>query len=247
VAQGAKDVTIGDEQFRYDPAHFLLCSLDLPVVSQVVEASEEKPYLALKLEFDPALIASVSVEAGVPGGHSDSSVRSIAVSKLEGDLLDAIVRLVRLLENQQDYQMVSPLVMREIIYRLLMSEQGARLRQMAAFGGNSHRITKAVHTLRNRFNEQLSIEDLARDLGMSVSSFHQHFKTATSMSPLQFQKLLRLQEARRLLIAEDMDASSAAGRVGYDDASQFTREYKRLFGEPPMRDVGRFKKLAASN
>lgn len=139
--------------------------------------------------------------------------------------------------------MVSPLVRREIVYRLLTSEQGPRLRQMAVFGGNAHRIAKAVQVLRSKFNEPLSVEQLASDMGMSVSSFHQHFKNATSMSPLQFQKMLRLQEARRLLISEDVDASSAAVRVGYEDASQFTREYKRLFGNPPMRDVSQLKQL----
>lgn len=236
---------LGEERYRYDPANFLLCSLDVPVVARIVEATPKKPYLGLKLDLDSALIASVSVEAGVSPGRSETSVRSIAVGQLDGDLLDAIVRLIRLLDNKADYTMVSPLVMREIIYRLLVSEQGPRLRQMAAFGGHTHRITKAVQTLKTRYNEPLSIEDLARQLGMSVSSFHQHFKTATSMSPLQFQKLLRLQEARRLLLTEDVDASSAAARVGYDDASQFTREYKRLFGNPPMRDVARFKQLAA--
>ena len=246
IAQGAKEVLLGEEVFRYDPAHFLLCSLDVPVVSQVVDATSQRPYLGLKLDLDPTLIASVSVEAGVSPGRSDFSVKSIAVGKLQGDLLDAFVRLFRLLDNPDDYRMISPLVIREIIYRLLISDQGPRLRQMAVFGGHTNRITKAVQTLRNKFSESLSIEDLARDLGMSVSSFHQHFKTATSMSPLQFQKLLRLQEARRLLLTEDLDASSAAVRVGYDDASQFTREYKRLFGDPPMRDVARFRQLAPS-
>lgn len=246
IAQGAKEVQLGDERYRYDPAHYLLCSLDLPVVSQVVEASAEKPFLGLKLDLDPTLIASVSVEAGVMSGRNDSSVKSLAVSKLEGDLLDAFVRLFRLLDSPADFQMISPMVTREIVYRLLKSEQGPRLQQMAVFGGNSHRITKAVQTLRTRFAEALSIEDLASDLGMSSSSFHQHFKTVTSMSPLQFQKLLRLQEAKRLLLTEDLDASSAAMRVGYDDASQFTREYKRLFGDPPMRDVARFKQTTSS-
>lgn len=246
IAQGAKEVQMGEDRFRYDPANYLLCSLDVPVESQVVEASAEKPYLGLKMDLDPALIASVSVEAGVSPGRPDSSVRSIAVGKLQGELLDAFVRLFRLLENPHDYRVVSPLVTREIIYRLLISEQGPRLRQMAVFGGNTHRITKAVQTLRTKFNEPLSIEELAHEMGMSVSSFHQHFKTATSMSPLQFQKLLRLQEARRLLLSEDVDASSAAVRVGYDDPSQFTREYKRLFGDPPMRDVARFKQLSSS-
>jgi AraC-like DNA-binding protein len=242
IAQGAKEVLLGEERFRYDPGNFLLCSLDLPVVAQVVEATLDKPYLGLKLELDPALIASVSVEAGLSSGRNDSSVKSIAVSPLDGDLLDAFIRLFRLLDTPADYRVISPLVTREIIYRLLISDQGPRLRQMAVFGGNTNRITKAVQTLRTRFSESLSIEDMARELGMSASSFHQHFKTATSMSPLQFQKLLRLQEARRLLLTENMDASSAAVRVGYDDASQFTREYKRLFGDPPMRDVARFKR-----
>lgn len=244
IAQGAKEVLLGEERFRYDPANYLLCSLDVPVVSQVVDATPEKPYLGLKFDLDPTLIASVSVEAGISPIRAESSVKSIAVSQLEGDLLDAFVRMIRLLDSPSDYRVISPLVTREIIYRLLTSDQGARLRQMAVFGGNTHRITRAVQTLRTRFNESLNIEDMASDLGMSVSSFHQHFKTATSMSPLQFQKLLRLQEARRLLLTEDMDASSAAVRVGYDDASQFTREYKRLFGDPPMRDVQRFKRVA---
>jgi len=246
IAQGAKEVQLGDERLRYDPNHYLLTSLDVPVISQVVEATPEKPYLGLKLELDPGIITSVSVEAGISPARSDCSVKSMAVSQLDDDLLDAFVRLFRLIDNQADYRMLSPLVTREIVYRLLKSDQGPRLQQMAVFGGNTNRITRAVQTLRSKYNENLSIEELAQDLGMSVSSFHQHFKTATSMSPLQFQKHLRLQEARRLLLTEDMDASSAAVRVGYDDASQFSREYKRLFGDPPMRDVTRFRKQAAA-
>ncbi|MBS1956699.1 MAG: AraC family transcriptional regulator [Cyanobacteria bacterium SZAS-4] len=246
VAQGAKEVTFGEERLRYDPAHYLLISLDVPVVSQVVEATPEKPYLGLKLDLDPATIASVIVEAGINAGRSDTSVKSMDVSKLQDDLLDAMVRLLRLVENPDDFRVVSPMVIREIIYRVLKSEQGSRLRQMAVFGGHTNRITKAVQILRNKYNENLSMETLAQDLGMSVSSFHQHFKTATSMSPLQFQKMLRLQEARRLLLTEDIDAGTAAEIVGYDDASQFSREYKRTFGEPPKRDVGRFKQLASA-
>ncbi len=246
VAQGAKEVQFGDVRLRYDPRHFLVGSLDLPIVSQVVEATPARPYLCLKLTLDPTAIASVCVETGASPNRVESSVSSMAVSELHGDLLDAFVRLVRILENPSDFKVVSPLVTREIIYRLLKSEQAVRLQQMAVFGGNSHRIAKAVDTLRKRFNEALRIEDLAGELGMSVSSFHQHFKTVTSMSPLQYQKLLRLQEARRLLLTEDLDASGAALRVGYDDASQFSREYKRLFGDPPMRDVGRFRQLATA-
>ncbi len=246
VAQGAKEVTLGEERLRYDTANYLLISLDVPVVSQVVDATPTKPYLGLKLDFDPATIASVIVEAGITAGRNDTSVKSMAVSNLEDDLLDAYVRLLRLIDNPDDYRVVSPMVIREIIYRVLKSEQGARLRQMAVFGGHTHRITKAVQILRTKYNQNLNMETLAQELGMSVSSFHQHFKTATSMSPLQFQKTLRLQEARRLLLTEDIDASSAAEIVGYDDASQFSREYKRTFGEPPKRDVGRFKQLASA-
>jgi AraC-like DNA-binding protein len=243
VAQGAKEIQLSGEIFRYDQNHFILASLDVPIVARVVEASPEKPFYCVKLEFDPSVIASVCLEAGISTGRAETSVKSVAVSELSLELLDAFVRLVKLLENRVDYQMISPLVTREIIYRLLKSDQCQRIRQMANFGSQTNRITKAVQDLQARFNEPLSIEALAHDLGMSVSSFHQHFKTTTSMSPLQFQKLLRLQEARRLLLSENLDAGTAALRVGYDDASQFSREYKRLFGEPPRRDVGRLKKL----
>jgi AraC-like DNA-binding protein len=246
IAQGAKEVRYGDEKLRYDPYNYLLVSLDVPTVSQVLEATPEAPHLALRLELDPPTISSVMVETGVAPGRNDMSVKSMAVSSLTHELLDAFLRLIRLLDIKDDYRVVSHLVIREIIYRILKSEQGPRLRQMAAFGGHTNRIAKAVQMLRSRFAESLSIEQIASELGMSVSSFHQHFKTATSMSPLQFQKMLRLQEARNLLLSEDLDASYVAVRVGYDDPSQFTREYKRLFGAPPKRDVSRVKQLVTS-
>lgn len=243
IAQGAKEVHLGEQCFRYDPANYLIGALDVPITSQIVEATTEKPYLSLKLELEPALVASVCIEAGT-AASSDHSVHSMNVSKLDCELLDAFVRLVRLLDKPADYAVVSPLVIREIVYRLLSTEQGPRLKQMAVFNGHAHRIARAVETLRSKFNQPLRIEDLAGELGMSVSSFHQHFKTATSMSPLQFQKHLRLQEARRLMLSEGLDAGSSAEQVGYDDASQFSREYKRLFGEAPTRDMARFRQLA---
>jgi AraC-like DNA-binding protein len=243
IAQGGKEVEFGGERLRYDPYNYLLVALDQPTVSQVLEATPEAPHLALRLEFDPTTISSVMVETAVAPVRNDVSVSSLGVSRLPDELLDACVRLICLLDRKDDYRVVSHLVIREIIYRLLTGEQGARMRQMATFGGHTPRITRAVQILRSRFADSLSIEDMARELGMSVSNFHLHFKTATSMSPLQFQKLLRLQEARRLLLTENLDASSAAVKVGYDDPSQFTREYKRLFGAPPMRDVGRVKQL----
>lgn len=246
IAQGSKEVLLGDEVYRYDPSQYLLTSMDLPVVSQVVKASVAKPYLGFKLEMDPSLIASVMVEAGIPSMRSDSSVKAMSVSSLDGGLLDAVVRLVRLVESESDYNVLAPLVIREIVYRLLVGEQGTRLRQMAVLGGHSHRIAKSVERLRTNLAAPLRIETIADELGMSVSSFHQHFKTVTSMSPLQFQKQLRLQEARRLMLAEDLDASSAAVRVGYDDPSHFSREYKRLFGDPPIRDIERLRDAATS-
>jgi AraC-like DNA-binding protein len=242
VAQGAKRLEFAGEQFRYDPDNFILASLDMPIVGEVVEASLEKPFLCLKMEFDPALIASVCVEAGIL--PAETSVNSIALGRLSEDLLDAFLRLTKLFGKKDDYKMISPLVTREIIYRLLKSEQGPRVRQLANFGEQTHRITKAVYHLQQRFKEPLRVDRLANELNMSVSSFHEHFKNTTSMSPLQFQKLLRLQEARRLLTSEKYDAGAAALTVGYEDPSQFSREYKRLFGVSPRSDIDRFKKLA---
>jgi AraC-like DNA-binding protein len=159
-------------------------------------------------------------------------------------LLDATVRLVRLLDSPTEAHFLAPLVTREIVYRLLRGEQGGRLHHVAALGGSTHRIVEAIELLRKEFDQPLRIEDIARELGMSVSGFHHHFKAVTAMTPLQFQKQLRLQEARRLMLGEDHDAASAGYRVGYGDASHFTREYKRLFGAPPVRDVERLREAA---
>ncbi len=246
IAQGSKEVLLGDSRYRYDPAHYLLATVGLPVVGQVLEASPERPYLSLLLELDPALVGSVMVEAGHLSSRNGGDVRAIDVSPLDANLLDAVVRLVRLLDSPAEARVLRPLIAREIVYRLLLGAQGNRLRQVALLGGHPDRIADAVERLRREFNEPLRIESLARELGMSVSGFHHHFKAVTAMSPLQFQKQLRLQEARRLLLGEDLDAASAGYRVGYDDASQFSREYKRLFGHPPMRDVERLREAARS-
>ena len=244
IAQGSKEVFLGDERYRYDPAHYLLVTAELPLVSQVIEASQERPYLSLRLELDPTLVGSVMVEAGHPSPQSHADVRAIDVSPLDASLLDAVVRLVRLLDSPTEARFLAPLITREIVYRLLMGEQGDRLRHIAVLGGYTHRIARAIERLRKDFDQPLRIDDIARELGMSVSGFHHHFKAVTAMSPLQFQKRLRLQEARRLMLGEHLDAASAAYRVGYDDASHFNREYKRLFGVPPMRDVERLREAA---
>ena len=172
---------------------------------------------------------------------------AIAVSPLDAGLLDAVARLVQLLDSPADARFLAPLVTREIVYRLLRGEQGGRLGHIAVLGGSTHRIAEAVERLRHDFDRPLRIEELARELGMSVSGFHHHFKAVTALSPLQFQKQLRLQEARRLMLGEHLDAASAGYRVGYDDASHFNREYKRLFGVPPMRDVERLREAARAS
>jgi AraC-like DNA-binding protein len=194
--------------------------------------------------LDPAIVTSMMVESGEIRKGGDGSVTAVGVSSLDGDLLDASLRLARLAAIPGDYRVIAPLVTREIVYRLLMGAQGNRLRHLAKFGGHAHRIVRAIETIRENFNKPLRIENIARLLHMSVSGFHAHFKAVTAMSPLQFQKQLRLQEARRLMLSERLDAGQAGFRVGYEDASQFNREYKRQFGEPPSRDVGRLLDLA---
>jgi AraC-like DNA-binding protein len=247
IAQGSKEVLLGDSRYRYDHAHYLLASVELPTISRVLEASRERPYLSLRLELPPTLVGSVMVEAGLsspslPPRHAD--VRAIDVSPLEVNLLDAVVRLVRLLDSPAEARVLMPLITRELIYRLLAGEQGARLRHLSVMGGYTPDIAKAVERLSQDFDQPLRIEQIAQELGMSVSGFHHHFKAVTAMSPLQFQKRLRLQEARRLMLGEDLEAALAASRVGYYDASHFNRQYKSLFGVPPMRDIQRLREEA---
>ncbi len=245
IAQGSKVVLLGDSRYRYDPFHYLLATVELPSVSQVLEASTERPYLSLRLELPTPLVSSVMVETGYRSSPSGADVRAINVSPLDVNLLDAVVRLVRLLDTPAEARVLMPLVTQEIIYRLLMGDQGDRLRHLAIPGGYTPHIAQAIQRLRQDFDQPLRVEQMARELGMSVSGFHHHFKAVTAMSPLQFQKRLRLQEARRLMLGEDLDAASAAYRVGYRDASHFNREYKSLFGVPPMRDVQRLREAAS--
>jgi AraC-like DNA-binding protein len=245
IAQGSKEVLLGDDCYRYDANHYLITAAALPTASRVTEASEERPYLGVVLGLDPALVGSVMVEAGQPALRELAAVRAFDVSPLDAGLLDAVVRLVGLLDSTADEaRFLRPLVTREIVFWLLKGEQGNQLRQIAVLGGHSHRIARALERLRLDFDRPLRIEDIAREVGMSVSGFHHHFRAVTAMSPLQFQKQLRLREARHLMLSEDLDAASAGHRVGYSDASHFTREYKRLFGEPPARDVKRLREAA---
>ena len=246
IAQGGKQVLLGEDQFRYDPAHYLISTVGLPTISQVDVASREKPYLSIRLVLDPSVVTSVMVESGLVQPRADGGVKAVDVSALDAPLLDATLRLVRMIDRPGEYRVLGPLIIREIVYRLLTGAQGNRMRHLAMFGGHAHRMVRAVDRLRVNFDRPLRIEDIARELGMSVSGFHAHFKAVTAMSPLQFQKQLRLQEARRLMLSENLDAAQAGYRVGYDDASHFSREYKRHFGVPPMRDVERLRELVTA-
>jgi AraC-like DNA-binding protein len=209
IAQGAKDVWLGDELFHYDPGHYLISTLGLPAVGRVVEASRERPYLGLRLSLDPSIVTSVMVESGVGIESRGEGVKGVGVSPLDADLLDATVRLVRLIDRPSEYRALAPLIVREIIFRLLNGAQCSRMRHLATLGGQTHRMVRAVEKLRHNFDKPLRIEEVARELGMSVSGFHAHFKAVTAMSPLQFQKHLRLQEARRLMLSENLDAGEA--------------------------------------
>lgn len=242
VVQGGKQVLVGEEILWYDPGHYLLFTVDLPVIFRVEEASEETPYFGMRLDLDPALVASVMMEAGAETRKGDASVKAIGVNPVDADLLDAVVRLVRLADKPGGQKVLAPLIKREIIYRLLAGGEGARLGHLVASSrGDTRRISRAIGRLREHYSEPLQIEEIARDLGMSVSGFHHHFKSVTSMSPLQFQKQIRLQEARRLMLGEELDAASAGHRVGYEDPAYFSRDYKKLFGAPPQRDIARLR------
>ncbi len=244
IAQGSKEIFLSNERYVYDSCHYLLVTAELPLVGHVLDASKERPYLSLRLELDPTLVGSVMVEADDVSPQNQADVRAINVSSLDTGLLDAVVRLVRLLDTPAEAPFLAPLITREIVYRLWKGEQGDRLRYITALSGYTPHIARAIERLHQDFDQPLRIDRIASELGMSVSGFHHHFKAVTAMSPLQFQKRLRLQEARRLMLGEGLDAASAAYRVGYHDAAYFNREYKSLFGLPPMRDMGRLREPA---
>lgn len=241
IAQGSKDVLLNDELFHYDSGSYLISTLDLPVKSSVVEASKEKPYLNLRIDLDPAVVASVMIESGVEIKKSGATAKAMDVSPVDADLLDSVVRLVKLLDTPDEMKLFAPPVIREIIYRLSKGRQGERLSHLITAEGDTRRISKAVKQIREHIDQPLKIEEIAREFGMSVSGFHAHFKSVTAMSPLQFQKQMRLQEARRLMLAENMDVAGAGFQVGYEDPSYFGREYKKLFGTPPHRDIAKLR------
>ena len=246
VAQGAKRVLLGDDTYVYDAHHYLITSVHLPTVVQIIEASREKPYLGLRLKLDQREISQLMVDSNLPQPCAQQSSRGMATGEVTLPLLTAFQRLIDLLAEQQDIPILAPVIQREIIYRLLVGDQGERLRQIASAGSQSHQIARAIDWLKGNFTRPLSIDDLAAQARMSTSTFHHHFRSMTALSTLQFQKQLRrLQEARRLMLAERMDAANAAFQVGYESPSQFSREYNRLFGAPPLRDITNLRQMTA--
>lgn len=236
IAQGSKTAQLGDAFYRYDTENYMIYTVDLPLIFRVDEADGDKPYLGLRLDLDPAVVASVLAESDMRVTKRGAAAKAVDVNPVDADLLDAVVRLVRLIDAPHERKMLFPLVVREIVFRLLAGGQGPRLAHLLTTG-ETQRISRAISLLRDRFDQTVRIESIARDVGMSVSAFHQHFRSVTAMSPLQFQKQIRLQEARRLMLGEDLDAASAGFRVGYEDPSYFSRDYKKQFGAPPQRDI----------
>jgi AraC-like DNA-binding protein len=246
VAQGAKRSIAGDSVLAYGPGQYLAVSVDLPVIGEVVAASPSKPYLCLKLTLDCTQLSDLLLGARLPALTETQPDLGLAVHTLSPEMLDVAVRLIGLLDRPSAIPTLAPLYERELLYFLLAGPHAGRLRQIARAEGRTAQITKAVRWITTRFREPISVEDAAAEAGMSASSFHEHFKAVTAHSPLQYQKLLRLQEARRLLVSTGIEAASAAFAVGYSSPQQFSREYARLFGAPPQRDATRFRGRPAS-
>jgi AraC-like DNA-binding protein len=240
MAQGAKRITVGDDTYDYDARHYLISSVDLPMFSRITRASAAEPYLGLALNIDPLKINELA--AAMPKDRTRDAVdRGIAVGLLTVEIQNTALRLARLLDTPADIPVLAPIIERELLYRLFTGPLGSRLHQAAASGSHSHQIVRAIDWLKANLDQPLSIERLASLTNMSRSSLHHHFKALTAMTPLQYQKQLRLQEARRLMLVANTDAASAAHHVGYESPSQFNREYRRMFGTPPGRDVAQLR------
>ncbi len=241
VAQGAKRVTVGSESYEYDESRMIAFSVDLPVAAQVTRASHAEPFLGFRLDLDPRKIAEEILKVYPRGLPRVPESRAVNLAQLDVNIFDAAIRLMELVAQPADAELLAPLVIDEILIRLLRSPIGLRVAQIGVADSGVHGVARAVSWLRVNFSRPMKVERLAELAHMSVSSFHQHFKAVTSMSPLQYQKALRLQEARRLMLSTMMDAGIASRNVGYASASQFSREYGRFFGSPPSRDIARLR------
>jgi len=241
IAQGEKTVIVGQETYEYDPARMLVYSVALPVAAQVTKASRAEPYLALRLDLEPQKITELVLKV-YPHGVPPSVERSaVYIAPTDACIVNASVRAMECLAQLSDIDLLAPLILDELLIRLLRGPIGVRVAQMGFAESSVHRIAKAISWLRTNFSQPIKIDELAELVHMSASSFHEHFKSVTSMSPLQYQKVLRLQEARRLMLSAMLDASAASQRVGYLSASQFSREYSRFFGSAPTKDIARLR------
>lgn len=240
LVQGRKEVLLDEEIYRYGVAQYLVLSVDLPISGCVIEATPDRPFLGFKLNLDPLQLCDIIAQTELDIGKKES-VRGLFVGNADSSLIDCAIRLTKLLDTPQDIPFLAPMIIREIYYRLLIGEQGEAVRQIATAGSNMQRIAEVIKRLKADFTSPLRVENLALAANMSASSFHRHFRAITSMSPLQYQKQLRLLSARQMMLIENVDASQAAYQVGYESASQFSREYARMFGAPPIRDIERLR------
>ncbi len=241
VVQGHKKLSLNQETFQYGVAQCLVMSVDLPLSVCMIEATPDQPYLGLKLNLDPAQLCEIIAQTNPDIDKKENSVRGWCVSDASPSLIDCAIRLTKLLDTPQDIPFLAPMIIREIYYRLLTDRQGEAVRQIATSGSNMQRIAEVIRQIKTDFTKPLRVEELALAANMSAASFHRHFKAVTSMSPLQYQKQLRLLNARQIMLAEAIDATQAAYRVGYESTSQFSREYSRMFGAPPIRDIERLR------
>ncbi|MFZ2448479.1 MAG: AraC family transcriptional regulator [Syntrophobacteraceae bacterium] len=241
IIQGFKRSIIGSEEYRYGENHCLVAGVDMPSVNYITVASPEKPFLGISLNLDKYLTTQLAAEIPPSSRSGNGPCKGMAVADVDPDVLDAFLRLAELLEKPEQIPVLAPMIIREIHFRLLIGPQGEHLRMVNTLGTQSNQIARTITWLRGNYKEPLQVDELARKVNMATSTFHRHFREVTTLSPLQFQKRLRLYEAQRLMLAENEDASIAALAVGYESPTQFNREYKRLFGEPPHRHVSRLK------
>jgi AraC-like DNA-binding protein len=241
VAQGAKTVMLGREAFEYDAKRMLVFSVDLPVAGHVTRASRTEPYLCFRIDLNPYKIAELALKVFPSGVPLPQSQRAMYVTESQEGIVDAANRLIASIAEPRDAELVAPLMIDEILIRLLLSPVGGRVAQIGRADSSVQRIARAITHIRDNFAQPLVVKRLATLVNMSVSSFHQHFKGVTALSPVQYQKVLRLQEARRLMLSHAADTRTALQEVGYVSASQFSREYARLFGSAPTKDIGRLR------
>lgn len=245
AVQGAKRAVLERHEYVYDAQHYLITPINLPTVVQILEANREKPYLGLVLDLDMRALAELMLDSALPQPLTQQPGHAMATGRVTPELLNAFKRLVDLIDDPKDIPILAPIIKREIFYRMLTGDQGARLRQMASAGSQGNRIAQAIDWLKENFTQPLRIDVLASQVNMSTSTFHHHFRALTAKSPLQYQKWLRLNEARRLMLNEQQDATTAAFEVGYESPSQFSREYSRLFGNSPLRDITNLREITA--